>query len=83
MENMEYFCVSHHYTQKGCSSSSLPTTTPAAAAIHTFPRAAAVAAAISMKFHPKHVTNKNKTKHIMKLSHIGVSIYGNYGRKVS
>jgi hypothetical protein len=34
----------------------------AAAAIHTYPRAAA-----ALKFHPKHVTNKNKTKHIMKI----------------
>jgi hypothetical protein len=23
-----------------------------------------------LKFHPKHATNKNKTKHIMKISHI-------------
>jgi hypothetical protein len=27
------------------------------------------------KFHPKHVTSKNKTKHIMKISHIDVNIY--------
>jgi hypothetical protein len=33
------------------------------------------AAAIALKFHPKHVTNKNKTKHIMKISHINVNIY--------
>jgi hypothetical protein len=41
------------------------------------PRAvvAAAAAAIGLKFHPKHVTNKNKTKHIMKKSYINVSIY--------
>jgi hypothetical protein len=41
------------------------------------PRAAvaAAAAAIGLKFHPKHVTNKNKTKHIMKISHISVNIY--------
>jgi hypothetical protein len=25
---------------------------------------------VALKFHPKHVTNKNKTKHIMKISHI-------------
>ena len=37
--------------------------------------AAAAAAVIRLKFHPKHVTNKNKTKHIMKISHINVSIY--------
>jgi hypothetical protein len=37
--------------------------------------AAAAAAAIGLKFHPKHVTNKNKTKHIMKISHINVNIY--------
>ena len=37
--------------------------------------AAAAVAAIALKFHPKHVTNKNKTKHIMKISHINVNIY--------
>jgi hypothetical protein len=37
--------------------------------------AAAAAAAIGLKFHTKHATNKNKTKHIMKISHINVSIY--------
>jgi hypothetical protein len=37
--------------------------------------AAATAAAIALKFHPKHVTNKNKTKHIIKISHISVNIY--------
>jgi hypothetical protein len=25
-----------------------------------------------LKFHPKHVTNKNKTKHIMKIPHINI-----------
>ena len=45
-----------------------------AAAIHTYLRAAA-AAAIALKFHAKHVTNTNKTKHIMKISHINVNIY--------
>ena len=43
----------------------------AAAAIHVYPRAVA-AAAIALKFHPKHVINKNKTKHIMKISHINI-----------
>jgi hypothetical protein len=33
------------------------------------------AAAIALKFHPKHVIKKNKTKHIMKISHINVNIY--------
>jgi 20S proteasome alpha/beta subunit len=33
---------------------------------------AAVAVAIALKFHSKHVTNRNKTKHIMKISHINV-----------
>jgi hypothetical protein len=28
-----------------------------------------------LKFHQKHVTNKHKTKHIMKISHINVNIY--------
>jgi hypothetical protein len=37
--------------------------------------AAAATAAITLKFHPKHATNKNKTKHIMKISHINVNIY--------
>jgi hypothetical protein len=39
------------------------------------PRAAAAAAAIGLKFNPKHVANKNKSKHIMKISHINVNIY--------
>jgi hypothetical protein len=26
--------------------------------------------ALALKFHPKHVTNKNKTKYIMKIAHI-------------
>jgi hypothetical protein len=52
-----------------------------AAAAAIYPRAAAAAAAavaaaaIALKFHTKHVTNKNKTKHIMKISHINVNIY--------
>jgi hypothetical protein len=68
--------------KESSSSSSLPPPTPAAAAMHTYPRAAAAAAeaVISLKVYP---TNKNKTKHIMKISHINVNIYGNYGRKVS
>jgi hypothetical protein len=37
--------------------------------------AAAAAAAIPLKFHPKHVANKNKAKHLMKISHINVNIY--------
>jgi hypothetical protein len=39
------------------------------------PVSRAAAAAIALKFQPKHVTNKNKTKHIMKISHINVNIY--------
>ena len=35
----------------------------------------AAEAAILLKFHSKHVTIKNKTKHIMKISHINVNIY--------
>ena len=42
----------------------------AAAAIHVHPRAAAAAAAL--KFHPKHVSNKNKAKHNMKIPHINI-----------
>ena len=37
--------------------------------------AATAAATLALKFHPIHVTNKNETKHIMKLSHVNVSIY--------
>jgi hypothetical protein len=37
--------------------------------------AAASAATIASEFHTKHVTNTNKTKHIMKISHINVNIY--------
>ena len=37
--------------------------------------AAASAATIALEFHTKHVTNTNKTKHIMKISHISVNIY--------
>jgi hypothetical protein len=37
--------------------------------------AAASAATIALEFHTKHVTNTNKTKHIMKISHINVNIY--------
>ena len=57
----------------------------AAAVIHVYPRAAAeaaiyprsvaAAAAIALKFHAKHLTNENKTKHFMKISHISVNIY--------
>ena len=32
----------------------------------------AAAAAIGLKLHPKHITNKNKTKHIMKISYINI-----------
>jgi hypothetical protein len=46
------------------------TTTIAAAAA-----AAATVVAIALKFRPKYVTNKNKTKHTMKRSHINVNIY--------
>ena len=34
--------------------------------------AAAAAVVIALKFHPKHVKNKNKTKHMMKISHINI-----------
>ena len=37
--------------------------------------AADAAAAITLKFNPKYVKNKNKTKHIMKISHINLNIY--------
>ena len=63
------------FKPKETSSSSLPPHPPPAAetvAIYTYPRAAA---AIALKYHPKYVTNKNKTKHIMKISHISVNIY--------
>jgi hypothetical protein len=54
MENMEDFCVSHNYTQRDLLLLHLVFTPPSSAAT-----------AITLKFHPKHVTNKNKT-HIMK-----------------
>jgi hypothetical protein len=44
----------------------------AAAAIHTYPRAATAAAAAAIAFY---VTNKYKTNHIIKISHINVNIY--------
>jgi len=44
-----------------------------AAAAAIYPRAAA--AAISLKFHQKHLKNENKTKHFIKISHINVNIY--------
>ena len=50
-------------------------TYPRAAAIVVVVVAATAAAAIGLKFLPKHVTNKNKSKHIMKISHINVNIY--------
>jgi hypothetical protein len=28
---------------------------------------------IALKFHPKHITSKSKTKHIMKISHINIT----------
>jgi hypothetical protein len=46
----------------------LPSSTSSSAAA----AAAAAAAAIALKFLLKHVTNKNKTKHIMKISHINI-----------
>jgi hypothetical protein len=45
------------------------------AAIHTYLRAAAAA----LKFHPKHVTTKYKTKYIMKIPHIN-NIYDKTSR---
>jgi hypothetical protein len=41
-----------------------PVSRAAAAAIHTYLRAAAAAAAIALEFHPKHVTNTNKAKQL-------------------
>jgi hypothetical protein len=49
----------------------LPSSSSAAAAA----AAAAAEVAIALKFHPKHATNKNKAKYIMKISHITVNIY--------
>ena len=49
--------------------------TTVAATIHVYNRSAAAAAAAvaaALKFHLKHVTNKNKTKHIMNISHINI-----------
>jgi hypothetical protein len=36
------------------------------------PVSRAAAAAIALKFHPRHVTPKNKTKHILKIPHINI-----------
>jgi hypothetical protein len=43
-----------------------------AAAAVIYPRTAAVAAVIALKFNPKHATNKNKKEHIMKIPHINI-----------
>jgi hypothetical protein len=83
---MQYpFSIRHevlpdNYKQRNLLLLLLPPPPPASAAIYTYPRAAAAAAAaaeaaIALKFHPKHATNKNKTKHIMKISQINVNIY--------
>ena len=49
--------------------------TAATAAAAIYPRAAVAAAAGGLKFHTKHARNKNKTKHIVKISHINVNSY--------
>jgi hypothetical protein len=56
-------------------SSRPPPVAAAAAAPSSAAAAAAAAATIALKFRSKHITNKNKTKHIMKISHINVNIY--------
>ena len=65
------FCVSHNYTQRdlllllptpSSSSSSSSAALP--------PSSSSSTTTIALKFYPKHVTNKNKTKHTMKISHI-------------
>jgi hypothetical protein len=63
------------FSSSSSSSSCPPPVAAAAAASSSAAAAAAAAAAIALKFHSKHVTNKNKTKHIMKISHINVNIY--------
>ena len=52
------FCVSYNYTQRDLF---LPPSTTTNTTTTT---------AIALKFRPKHVTNKNKTKYIMKIAHI-------------
>jgi hypothetical protein len=69
-KNMEDFCVSHDYTQRD------PLLLLVQRRHHPPPPPRpSAAAAIGLKFHPKHATKKNKTKHIMKISHINVNIY--------
>jgi hypothetical protein len=90
MENIEDFCVSHKYAQRYLLLLHRPPPAAAAAALLLLQQqqplpspssssaaaaAAASAAAIALEFHPKHATNKNKTKHIMKILHINVNIY--------
>jgi hypothetical protein len=77
MENMEDFCVSHNYIKETSSSSS--SSAAAAATILLLRcrrrRRRRRRGSNSLKFHPKHATNKNKAKYIMKISHITVNIY--------
>jgi hypothetical protein len=55
--------------------SNTTTTTAAAPPESSSAATAAAAASIALKFHPKYVTSKNKTKHIMKISYISVNSY--------
>jgi hypothetical protein len=75
MENVEDFCVSHNYTQRDLllllhlhrCPPPLPPTPPLS------PSSSSAAVIIALRFHPKHVTSKNKTKHIMKISLINIT----------
>jgi hypothetical protein len=73
MENMEDFCVSHYYTRRDLLLLLYLHCNPPPAPPPPLPPSSSFAAIIIvLKFHPKHVTSKNKTKH-MKISHINIT----------
>jgi hypothetical protein len=82
MEQMEDFCVSYYYGQ-GELLLLLPSSSYSSRSSHTHLPQSSSSRSHIVEIPPKTLTNKNKTKHIMKISHINVNIYGNYGRKVS
>jgi hypothetical protein len=64
------FCVSHNYTQRDLLLL-LPTSSSSTSSSFALPPSSyASTTTIALKFYPKHVKNKNKTKHTMKISHI-------------
>jgi hypothetical protein len=84
MENMEDFCVSHNYTQWNIllllvfiphSSSSASVVATAALLLFWHRRRRHSSGSNNVAVPTKHVTNKDKAKHIMNISHINVKIY--------